>query len=67
MEKETRANFRLKEARFMKGLTQQQLADMIEMPLITYATKENGKSVFTETEIKKICGVLEREVTEIFF
>lgn len=62
-----KANFRLKEARALKNMTQRQLADAIEMPLVTYNTKENGKQPFNELEIEKICKVLGREVTEIFF
>ena len=60
-------NYKLKGARVEKGYSQERLADAIGMPLITYQTKENGKSVFTELEISKICEVLEKNVTDIFF
>ena len=60
-------NFRLKEARYHKSMTQKQLAEAIEMPLITYTLKENGKNPFNEIEIKKICQVLERDVSDLFF
>lgn len=60
-------NYKLKGARVEKGYSQERLADAIGMPLITYRTKENGLSVFTEPEIYKICEVLGAKVTDIFF
>jgi DNA-binding XRE family transcriptional regulator len=60
-------NRKLKGARVEKGYSQERLAEAIGMPLVTYKTKENGISVFTEVEIKKICDVLEKNVTDIFF
>ena len=60
-------NYKLKEARGRKGLTQIQLAEAIGLSTIGYSRKENGIRKFTEEEIKNICQVLEMEVTDIFF
>lgn len=60
-------NRKLKGARVEKGYSQDRLAEALGMPVVTYRTKENGISVFTEVEIKKICELLEKDVTDIFF
>jgi len=60
-------NRKLKGARVEKGYSQDRLAEALGMPVVTYRTKENGISVFTEMEIKKICELLEKDVTDIFF
>jgi len=60
-------NRKLKGARVEKGYSQDRLAEALGMPVVTYRTKENGISVFTEVEIKKICELLEKNVTDIFF
>lgn len=62
-----KANWRLKEARSEKNLTQEELAIQIGLSLYGYQRKENGEGQFTEREMKKISGILEREVTDIFF
>lgn len=62
-----KANFKLKEARSIKGLTQGELANKIGLSLYGYQRKENGEGQFTEKEMKQICEILELEVTDIFF
>lgn len=49
------------------GLTQQELADKIKMPLATYRKKEQGESKFNIEEayiLSKLCG---KSIEEIFF
>lgn len=65
--RKTGKNYKLKGARVEKGYSQERFAEAIGMPAVTYKTKENGISVFTEIEIAKICEVLGKEVTDIFF
>lgn len=60
-------NRKLKGARVERGFSQERLADALGMPVVTYRTKENGISAFTEVEIKKICELLDKSVTDIFF
>lgn len=62
-----KANWKLKEARSERDLTQEELANIIGLSLYGYQRKENGEGQFTEREMKKICEVLEKEVTDIFF
>lgn len=62
-----KANFRLKEARAEKNITQKELADAVGITVMTYNLKENGKRAFVEEEIAKICAVLEKSADEIFF
>lgn len=59
-------NRKLKAARAELGLTQMQLADLIEMPISTYQRKEKGKSEFTINEAIKIAVILNKKVEEIF-
>lgn len=60
-------NFKLRGARAEKGYTQEKLAKAIGLSRFGYIQKEKGINNFTEMEIKKICEVLEKEVTDIFF
>lgn len=62
-----KANFKLKEARAIKGLTQEELSKQIGLSTYGYQRKENGEGQFTEKEMQGICKILEREVTDIFF
>lgn len=62
-----KANFRLKQARAEKNITQQELADAIGVTVMTYNLKENGKRAFIEEEIAKICIVLDKPADELFF
>ena len=60
-------NRKLKAARAENGLTQRQLAQLIEMPYSTYQKKEQGQTEFTIREAIKIAYVLKKNPEEIFF
>jgi len=62
----TRINHKLKGARVEKGLTQKDMAERIGISTYSYLMKENGKRDFTLTEMKKICEILNKELSEIF-
>ncbi len=62
----TRINHKLKGARVEKGLTQEDMAERIGISTYSYLMKENGKRDFTLTEMKKICEILNKELSEIF-
>ena len=62
----TGINYKLKGARVEKGLTQEDIAKMIGISTYSYLMKENGKRDFTLTEMKKICEILDKELSEIF-
>ncbi len=57
---------KLKGARVEKGLTQEDMAEKIGISTYSYLMKENGKRDFTLTEMKKICEILDKELSEIF-
>lgn len=53
-----------------KGLTQEELANKIEIDKSTLSLKINNQSVFTQEEIFKIINILEiapEEIEEYFF
>ncbi|HBG3820377.1 TPA: helix-turn-helix transcriptional regulator [Clostridioides difficile] len=58
---------KLKAVRVEIGLTQKQLAELINMPLSTYRKKEQEQTRFTIKEASKIAYVLNKNPTEIFF
>lgn len=60
-------NKKLKAARIENGLTQVQLAKLIEMPISTYRRKETGQNEFTVNEAFKISKVLNKGLEDIFF
>ncbi|WP_409229436.1 helix-turn-helix transcriptional regulator [Gudongella sp. SC589] len=62
-----KANFKLKQARAERDMTQQELAQAIGLSLMAYNLKENGKRAFVEEEIAKICTVLDKSADDIFF
>ncbi|MFN1873250.1 helix-turn-helix transcriptional regulator [Clostridioides difficile] len=57
---------KLKAVRVEIGLTQKQLAELINMPLSTYRKKEQEQTQFTIKEASKIAYVLNKNPTEIF-
>lgn len=57
---------KLKGARVEKGLTQEDMAKRIGISTYSYLMKENGKRDFTLSEMKKICEILNKELSEIF-
>lgn len=62
----TERHGKLKGARVEKGLTQEAMAERIGISTYSYLMKENGKRDFTLTEMKKICEILDKELSEIF-
>lgn len=62
----TGINYKLKGARVEKGLTQEDMAKRIGISTYSYLMKENGKRDFTLSEMKKICNILDKELSEIF-
>jgi len=62
----TERHGKLKGARVEKGLTQEDMAKRIGISTYSYLMKENGKRDFTLTEMKKICKILNKELSEIF-
>ncbi len=62
----TGINHKLKGTRVEKGLTQEDMAEKIGISTYSYLMKENGKRDFTLTEMKKICEILDKELSEIF-
>ena len=62
----TERHGKLKGARVEKGLTQEDMAKRIGISTYSYLMKENGKRDFTLTEMKKICEILGKELSEIF-
>lgn len=62
----TERHGKLKGARVEKGLTQEDMAERIGISTYSYLMKENGKRDFTLTEMKKICKILGKELSEIF-
>ncbi len=62
----TGINHKLKGARVEKGLTQEDMAERIGISTYSYLMKENGKRDFTLTEMKKICEILDKELSEIY-
>lgn len=62
----TGINHKLKGARVEKGLTQEDMAEKIGISTYSYLMKENGKRDFTLSEMKKICEILGKELSEIF-
>ena len=58
---------RLKAYRALKLLTQTEVAKELGITRESYGQKENGKTEFTLSEIKKISELLGQPVEEIFF
>lgn len=50
-----------------KGLTQQEMADLLGISKGNYNLKENGKLDFNLLEVKKILKILDTSYDEIFF
>lgn len=60
-------NKELKKARIDKEITQAEIAKRLDMNIATYNRKENGMREFTESEIKKVCEILDIDISEVFF
>ena len=50
-----------------KGVTQLQLADLLDISVSTLNFKLNGKSDFTITEAKKVSKFFKKDMKEIFY
>lgn len=57
----------LKGIRKNSFLTQQDVADLLEISRASYVSKENCKNDFTQTEIRKLMEVLNLPYEAIFF
>jgi len=60
-------NFKLKSLRVMHDLTQEELAEILEMHEVTYNRKEKGLSKFYLDEAKKISNYFGESIETIFF
>jgi DNA-binding Xre family transcriptional regulator len=63
----TKKNLRLKSAMAEKDISQEQLATQIGITPGTLSRKINGQIKFWGKEIFKICEILEKNPSEIFF
>lgn len=57
----------LKSLRAMKGLTQRDMAEILNMTVQTYNRKELGQREFTLEESKVIANIFGKTIEEIFF
>lgn len=58
---------KLKVLRVSLGLTQEEFAKIIDIPISTYRKKENGESKFTLDEAYKISKIANGTIEEFFF
>lgn len=59
--------YNLKGLRAKRGITQEQMAEVLEITSSTYNRKENGLREFTIEEAKKISEFFGESIEEIFF
>jgi transcriptional regulator with XRE-family HTH domain len=57
----------LKLLRFMYGKTQKDISIILNLSLVQYAKKENGKASFSLSEAKKLSEYFEISIEKIFF
>lgn len=57
----------MKKYREQKGMTQQQIADKLEISVNSYNMIENGKRGVSVIMAKNISVILEKSIDEIFF
>lgn len=60
-------NRKVKAVRVELGLTQKEVAKLMEMPTSTYRKKEQGYTEFTISEALKVSSILNKKIEEIFF
>lgn len=60
-------NIKLKAKRVERCLTQEELAEKLDINTATYNRKENGIVDFTLTEIQELMDILDCEFNDIFF
>lgn len=57
---------KLKGVRAEKGLTQGDMAKLLDISHLTYHLKENGKRIFSLVEAQKISGILDKPLDYFF-
>ncbi|WP_427340179.1 helix-turn-helix transcriptional regulator [Caloranaerobacter sp. DY30410] len=62
-----KAQLKLKSLRVNYNITQDDMAQLLNISVQTYNKKENGKSEFTQSEINKILSLFDVKYEEIFF
>ncbi|WP_026889561.1 helix-turn-helix transcriptional regulator [Clostridium beijerinckii] len=61
------ANKTLKAYRMLKGVKQEDIAEILGITLTTYSKKETGKTQFSLHEAKKISDYLNVPIEQLFF
>lgn len=61
------ANKTLKAYRMLKGVKQENIAEILGITLTTYSNKETGKTQFSLNEAKKISDYLNVPIEQLFF
>ncbi|MBE6089888.1 MAG: helix-turn-helix transcriptional regulator [Clostridium beijerinckii] len=61
------ANKTLKAYRILKGVKQEDIAEILGITLTTYSKKETGKTQFSLQEAKKISDYLNVPIEQLFF
>ncbi|MPM81527.1 hypothetical protein SDC9_128580 [bioreactor metagenome] len=59
-------NYTLKSLRAKKGLRQRDMAELLNMPITTYSSKENGERKFTIEEAITLSDIFKCDIREIF-
>lgn len=60
-------NKTLKAYRMLKGVKQENIAEILGITLTTYSNKETGKTQFSLDEAKKISDYLNVPIEQLFF
>ncbi len=66
MENKKKLGLRIKELRKRKGLTQEQVAELIEMEQNTISVIESGRNFPTLVTLEKIAKILDVELSDFF-
>lgn len=59
-------NYTLKSLRAKRGLRQRDIAELLNMPITTYSSKENGERKFTIEEAITLSDIFKCDIREIF-
>lgn len=59
-------NYTLKSLRAKRGLRQRDMAELLNMPITTYSSKENGERKFTIEEAITLSDIFKCDIREIF-
>lgn len=60
-------NKRLKMYRMLKGVKQEEMAEILNVSLTTYSNKETGKTGFTLAEAKTMSDFFNTSIDSLFF